>query len=436
MGEERKENLGTDEEQERVAGRRIVVVQPVVHVVRWIPPDPKGNLVVNASVMDDREVGLFFKMYKTLTTDQNLYVYGSSKSLGSWDRANAVELGWHENHRWSRDLVVPRSEILEGGPVEYKFFVAPYGEPGCTSEAREIETVNNRTIDTSEEQLDRDGCIEIYNAWNGIIMRLMIYHPLPEGRAMAVVGGHEQIGNWSGPRGMGLGPERRLLTGEIGRCWEVTFPLTEQEFKQNVQYRYVSLDQNDLTGIFEREPNRVRDFPNVGEISRGMNIAFDANFVGGIDFDEIADWNVVIGPYPQSKEDVDIMAQADVRAVVNVQTDGDFEKRKIDWAAISRAYEEHDIWVGRIQIIDFDGEDLQRHLKRAVEELHHFICHGRKTYVHCTAGMGRAPAVVVGYAVKYRGMDADAALAYIKQYRKVAAPNMSAIHQAIRDQRI
>ena len=35
-------------------------------------------------------------------------------------------------------------------------------------------------------------------------------------------------------------------------------------------------------------------------------------------------------------------------------------------------------------------------------------------YVHCTAGMGRAPAIVVTYLCLFKGMDPDEADLYVK----------------------
>lgn len=60
---------------------------------------------------------------------------------------------------------------------------------------------------------------------------------------------------------------------------------------------------------------------------------------------------------------------------------------------------------------------------------------GLKVYVHCTAGMGRAPASVLCYYILYKRVscwrDPAACDRLVKKYRKVSTPNMRAIANAI-----
>ena len=60
---------------------------------------------------------------------------------------------------------------------------------------------------------------------------------------------------------------------------------------------------------------------------------------------------------------------------------------------------------------------------------------GQKVYVHCTAGMGRAPACVLVYLVLFKKVscwqDPKAVDLFIKSSRKVSTPNMRAIGNAL-----
>lgn len=56
---------------------------------------------------------------------------------------------------------------------------------------------------------------------------------------------------------------------------------------------------------------------------------------------------------------------------------------------------------------------------------------GLKVYVHCTAGMGRAPAVVLVYLCLFKGMDPDEANVFVKSYRTVSVPNMRAVKHVV-----
>ncbi len=56
---------------------------------------------------------------------------------------------------------------------------------------------------------------------------------------------------------------------------------------------------------------------------------------------------------------------------------------------------------------------------------------GLKVYVHCTAGMGRAPAIVLVYLCLFKGMEPEEARVYVKSYRTVSVPNMTAVNAIV-----
>jgi protein-tyrosine phosphatase len=57
------------------------------------------------------------------------------------------------------------------------------------------------------------------------------------------------------------------------------------------------------------------------------------------------------------------------------------------------------------QVKDFDPWSLRKVLPSAVQALHEAVSQGGRVYVHCTAGLGRAPAVVIAYLYWFKGMD-------------------------------
>ena len=69
----------------------------------------------------------------------------------------------------------------------------------------------------------------------------------------------------------------------------------------------------------------------------------DANFVGGLTFDQIGESNIFIGPYPQIEEDCQTLADAGVTAVFNVQTVIDIAHRGVDWPRMIEWYKERGI---------------------------------------------------------------------------------------------
>ena len=70
-----------------------------------------------------------------------------------------------------------------------------------------------------------------------------------------------------------------------------------------------------------------------------------------------------------------------------------------------------------MQARDFDPESLRIMLPRAVSSLEWAIEEGKgKVYVHCTAGLGRAPATAIAYMFWFQGMDvSDQVFLILKQ---------------------
>jgi len=317
-------------------------------------------------------------------------------------------------------------------------------------------------MDLATGQLATRRIIDLTCVWEGLLVRLIIYHPLEDPEAvLACSGSHPALGGWLGaPRKMGLGNERTLLTGVKGRCWEATFSAGEDDVN-NVEYRYCIIAGKDGTSLFEREPNRkIKKIPgsksSMGVGASTLSIsppapggskgfrqrefrAFDGNFVPPhLSYDDIPPC-LAIGPYPQSAADVETMKKAGVTGVLNVQTDGDHERRLINWDTMTRLYKEADIKVIRVPIEDFNGEELANRVKDAARAVDHMVteAHGQgkkpKVYIHCTAGMGRAPAVACVYLVWRHNFNLNDALGHCKNHRPVCAPNWHAMERALRE---
>jgi len=56
---------------------------------------------------------------------------------------------------------------------------------------------------------------------------------------------------------------------------------------------------------------------------------------------------------------------------------------------------------------------------------------GHRVYVHCNAGVCRAPATVLGYLCHYRGMTVDHGLEYLRAKRPQVHPYIGAVEKAL-----
>ncbi len=59
------------------------------------------------------------------------------------------------------------------------------------------------------------------------------------------------------------------------------------------------------------------------------------------------------------------------------------------------------------QIVDFNGESLRRSLPRIVLTLAGALSAGGCVYIHCTAGLGRAPAACIAWRYWFDGKQLD-----------------------------
>ncbi len=144
--------------------------------------------------------------------------------------------------------------------------------------------------------------------------------------------------------------------------------------------------------------------------------------------------DVYVGSCPLSADDVDrLRRDFGVTAVLNLQTEDDFDFWGIDWPRLAAHYRESGIEVRRVPVRDFDVDDLRRKLPDAVEALDELLRAGHTVYVHCSAGINRSPSTVVAYLYWIEGRSLDDALAHVLGCRS-CDPYVDAIRLAVEDE--
>ncbi len=149
-----------------------------------------------------------------------------------------------------------------------------------------------------------------------------------------------------------------------------------------------------------------------------------------INFD-LVEPGVFIGSAPQSSVDVARLKQMKITAIICLQSDDDLKARKIDWSKLQESYKHNDISVNRFPINDFDEVDLGCKVVEPIKRLNELLSAKHKVYVHCNAGVCRAPATVLGYLCHYQGMSLEAGLGQIRIARPIANPYKSAVEKAL-----
>jgi len=132
---------------------------------------------------------------------------------------------------------------------------------------------------------------------------------------------------------------------------------------------------------------------------------------------------VLVGSCPRSAVDVDRLAEeAGCGAILCLQSDACFEALGIDGAAVrARAAQRGLLWL-RVAVRDFDRLDQAAMLPDIVRALAALTRLRRTVYVHCTAGINRAPLSVVGLLTFARGWELEAAVSHVRSERGQANP--------------
>ncbi|CAK9161149.1 unnamed protein product [Ilex paraguariensis] len=144
--------------------------------------------------------------------------------------------------------------------------------------------------------------------------------------------------------------------------------------------------------------------------------------------------DLIVGSCLQTPGDVDKLRSVGVKTIFCLQQDSDLEYFGVDISAI-REYANtcDDIEHLRAEIRDFDAFDLRMRLPAVVSKLHKAINrNGGVTYVHCTAGLGRAPAAALAYMFWVQGYKLSEAQRLILSKRP-SFPKLDAIKSATAD---
>ncbi|PSR98055.1 Phosphoglucan phosphatase DSP4 [Actinidia chinensis var. chinensis] len=144
--------------------------------------------------------------------------------------------------------------------------------------------------------------------------------------------------------------------------------------------------------------------------------------------------DLIVGSCLQTPEDVDKLRKIGVKTIFCLQQDPDLEYFGVDITAIREYADTYDdIQHLRAEIRDFDAFDLRMRLPAVVSKLHKAINqNGGVTYVHCTAGLGRAPAVALTYMFWIQGYKLSEANSLL-QSKRSCFPKLDAIKSATAD---
>jgi len=150
-----------------------------------------------------------------------------------------------------------------------------------------------------------------------------------------------------------------------------------------------------------------------------------------IDYDRILP-HLYMGTFLESAHEIDMLRRhAGVTAVLNLQTDEDLWTGEFFGKPFDTLYANSGVKLCRVPVKDFDTSDLQQRLPECVAALHRLLVEGETVYLHCTAGINRAPTVAIAYLHWCLGWALDEAVKHVAECRNDCSPNVEAIQLAI-----
>ncbi len=152
-----------------------------------------------------------------------------------------------------------------------------------------------------------------------------------------------------------------------------------------------------------------------------------------LNWGEITD-SILVGSCPMTPSDLRrISFEARASGVLSLQHDECLSFWRIDYQEMLRAGKELGMRMERCQIRDFDVHDMRRRLPLAVSLLADMLSSGHRVYVHCTAGVGRAPLAVLGYLCLMEDYPQEMAVRIIQRGRHAAQPSSTALEGCLED---
>ena len=150
-------------------------------------------------------------------------------------------------------------------------------------------------------------------------------------------------------------------------------------------------------------------------------------------------WNevteqLIIGSCPRTLRDLEkIRTESRATALLCLQNQSCFDYWDIDYLAMRKKGSELGLTMAHSPMGDMDIHEQRYSLAPAVRELTKLQREGHRSYVHCTAGLGRAPLTVLAYLSLVEGHGPEKAIAMIKKARPEAVPSWEAYHGCLKD---
>ena len=145
---------------------------------------------------------------------------------------------------------------------------------------------------------------------------------------------------------------------------------------------------------------------------------------------------LLIGEYPRLEDIEWLKREFAITVVHNLQDDEDLRIHDLHERTLAQACDAHGIRFVRTPIQDGSADAMAERLQAALDDLARLVQPGERVYMHCNAGLNRAPTLAIAYLRAFCNMSLNEALAHVKE-RRACGPFMTVLEDYFgpRDQR-
>jgi protein-tyrosine phosphatase len=133
---------------------------------------------------------------------------------------------------------------------------------------------------------------------------------------------------------------------------------------------------------------------------------------------------LLIGEFPRVEDIPWLKQEFAISAVQNLQDDEDLAIHGLRESELVRAYHESGIKIVRTPIQDGSADAMGERLDAALGALAELVGGGERVYLHCNAGLNRAPTLAIAHLRAHCQMSLDEACAHVKA-RRACGPFMT-----------
>jgi protein-tyrosine phosphatase len=132
---------------------------------------------------------------------------------------------------------------------------------------------------------------------------------------------------------------------------------------------------------------------------------------------------LLVGEYPTPEDAAWLRDAHGVTAVVSLQDEGDLGAKRLRLPDLERAYAAAGLAFHHVPVADGDVGAMAAALDGLVALLAGLVEGGGCVYLHCNAGLNRAPTAAIAYLHVHRGFSLEAARDHVKA-RRACVPYM------------